>query len=80
VVHHVVRRMVMPNLLHLHAEQVTANLNHHHAEQVTVNQLLPVVQVKVTQNLRPQPVVPHAEPAESKNLMFPAMQSDRELI
>jgi hypothetical protein len=66
--------MVMPNLLLLHAEQVTANLNLHHAEQVTANLLLPVVQVKVTQNLKPHRVVPHAEPEESKNLMCPVIE------
>jgi hypothetical protein len=67
--------MVMPNLPLPPAEQVTANQNPHHAELATENpHLLPVAQVTVTANLKPQPAVRHAVRVESKNLMFPVLQ------
>lgn len=69
---HVVQKMAMPNLPLPLAEPVTANQNHHHAEFATVNlHLLPVAQVKATANLKPQPAVPLAEAAESKNFNVP---------
>jgi hypothetical protein len=71
--------MTMPSLPLPLAEQVTANQNLLHAALLkVVRNLKPVEQVKATANLKPLPVVPHAEPAESKILMFPVMKSDRE--
>lgn len=57
--------MTIPNLPLPLAEQGTANQNLHHAAQVTVNQLLHVAQVKVMRNLKPLPVVPHADQANN---------------
>jgi hypothetical protein len=73
--------MAMAIQNHLHVAPVTANQNLHHAALATVNlHLLPVVQVKVTTNLKHKPAVPHAEAVETKDFKVPGrVMTDREL-
>jgi hypothetical protein len=73
--------MAMAIQNHLHVAPVTANQNLHHAALATVNlHLLPVVQVKVTTNLKHKPAVPHAEAGEIKDLNVPSpVLTDQEL-
>jgi hypothetical protein len=81
VVPRVVQRMAMAIQNHPHVAPVTANQNLHHATLATINlHLLPVEQVKVTTNLKPQPAVPHAEPVETKDSKVPGrVMTNREL-
>lgn len=69
-----VQRMAMTNQNLPLAAQVTANQNLHHVVPATVIQNpLPVAQVKVTPSQKPQPVVPHAEAREIKDVNVPGI-------